>query len=224
MTEFWESIFIEKQMMWGFEPSDSTILIKDFFLEKKVKDILIPGIGYGRNAKIFYDNGINVTGIEISKTAIDLARQNGIDIRIYHGSVTDMPFEDKLYDGIYCYALIHLLNNRERKKFIKDCYSQLKPNGYMIFTAVSKKAPMFGKGKQLSKDRFETMKGVKIFFYDADTVKREFKEYGLIEFSEINESIKNKEDKPPVKFIIVKCKKKNLKPDVSTNYIHNSRI
>lgn len=72
MTEFWESSFIEKQMMWGLEPADSAILAKDFFLEKKVKDILIPGIGYGRNAKIFLDNGINVTGIEISKTAIEI--------------------------------------------------------------------------------------------------------------------------------------------------------
>jgi len=25
--------------MWGFEPSDSAILTKDFFLEKKVEDI-----------------------------------------------------------------------------------------------------------------------------------------------------------------------------------------
>lgn len=40
---------------------------KRFFLEKNVKDILVPGIGYGRNAKVFIDNGINVTGIEISK-------------------------------------------------------------------------------------------------------------------------------------------------------------
>jgi len=207
MTEFWESSFIEKQMMWGFEPSDSALLTKDFFLENNVKDILIPGIGYGRNAKIFCDNGINVTGIEISKTAIDLARQNGLDIRIYHGSVTDMPFDNKLYDGIFCYALIHLLNNRERKKFIKDCYSQLKPNGYMIFTAVSKHAPMFGKGKQLSKDRFETIKGVKIFFYDSDSVKREFGKYGLIASSEIDESTKNMKNKPPLKFIYIKCKK-----------------
>lgn len=207
MTEFWESSFIEKQMMWGFEPSDSAILTKDFFLEKKVKEILIPGIGYGRNAKIFYENGINVTGIEISKTAIDLARQNGLDFKIHHGSVTDMPFDNKLYDGIFCYALIHLLSNRERKKLIKDCYSQLKPNGYMVFTAVSKKAPMFGKGKQLSKDRFEIMKGVKMFFYDADSVKQEFEKYGLIEFSEIDEPVKNMENKPPLEFIIVKCKK-----------------
>jgi SAM-dependent methyltransferase len=207
MTEIWESSFVENQMMWGFEPSDSAILTKDFFLEKKVKDILIPGIGYGRNANIFIDNGINVTGIEISKTAIDLARQNGLDINIFHGSVTDMPFDNKLYDGIFCYALIHLLNKDERDKFIKDCYNQLKPKGYMIFTTISKEAPMFGKGKQLSKDYFEITEGIKMFFYDSDSIKEEFGEYGMIEFSEIVEPHKNKEDKPPFKFIMVKCQK-----------------
>jgi len=99
MTEFWESNFLEKQTMWGFEPAESAIAAKDFFLKEKVKDILIPGIGYGRNAKIFLDNEINVTGIEISKTAIDLARsQNKLDIQIHHGSVIDMPFDNKLYN------------------------------------------------------------------------------------------------------------------------------
>ncbi|GBG58451.1 methyltransferase [Sporomusaceae bacterium FL31] len=207
MTEFWESSFIEKQTMWGFEPSDSAILTKDFFLEKNVKDLLIPGIGYGRNAKVFIDNGMNVTGIEISKTAINLARQNGIDINIYQGSVTEMPFENKLYDGIFCYALIHLLNNNERKKFIKDCYSQLKPNGYMIFTTISKEAPMFGKGKQLGKDYFEVMEGVKMFFYDSDSIQQEFGEYGLRGTSEIVEPHKDAENKPPFKFLMVTCQK-----------------
>jgi len=207
MTEFWESSFIENQMMWGFEPSDSAILAKEFFLENKVKDILIPGIGYGRNAKVFIDNGINVTGIEISKTAIDLARQNGLNISIFQGSVTDMPFDKKLYDGIFCYALIHLLNNHERDKFIKDCYNQLKPNGYMIFTTISKEAPMFGKGQQLGEDYFEIKEGLKMFFYDSDSIKQEFGKFGLTEFSEIIEPHKNMENKPPFKFIMVKCQK-----------------
>ncbi|AIM16975.1 MULTISPECIES: bifunctional 2-polyprenyl-6-hydroxyphenol methylase/3-demethylubiquinol 3-O-methyltransferase UbiG [Neobacillus] len=207
MTEIWESSFKENQMMWGLEPSDSAILTKDFFLEKKVKEILIPGIGYGRNAKVFIDNGIKVTGIEISKTAIELARQNGIQIPIFHGSVTDMPFEDKLYDGIFCYALIHLLNKREREKFIQDCYNQLKPGGYMIFTAISKEAPMFGKGKQLGKDYFEMMEGMKMFFYDSDSIKQEFGEYGLIDISEIVEPHKNMEHKPPFPFTMITCQK-----------------
>lgn len=207
MTEFWESSFIENQTMWGFEPTDSAIVTKDFFLNKGVKDILVPGMGYGRNAKVFMDNGIDVTGIEISKTAIDLARQNGLELNIFHGSVADMPFDNKLYDGIFCHALIHLLNKNDREKFIKDCYNQLKPNGYMIFTTISKEAPMFGKGKQLDKDYFEIMEGVKMFFYDSASVKQEFGEYGLLEISEIVEPHKNMENKPPFKFFMVKCQK-----------------
>lgn len=92
-----------------------------------------------------------------------------------------------------------------REKFIKDCYNQLKPNGYMIFTTVSKKAPMFGKGKLLDKDYFEIMEVVKMFFYDSDSIKQEF---GLIEISEIDEQSKDMKNKPPMNFIIIKCKKR----------------
>ncbi|MFC6191027.1 class I SAM-dependent methyltransferase [Dyadobacter subterraneus] len=80
--------------MWGFEPSKSAVATKDFFVQNAVKNIQIPGIGYGRNTQIFRENGITVTGIEISKTAIEMARKHyGTDMTIYHGSVTDMPFE-----------------------------------------------------------------------------------------------------------------------------------
>lgn len=208
MTEFWETNFIEKQTMWGYEPADSAIWAKDCFLENKVKEVLIPGIGYGRNAKVFLENGMNVTGIEISKTAIELARnQLNLNIKIYHGSVTDMPFDDQLYDGIYCYALIHLLNKRERKKFIEDCYNQLRTNGYMIFTTISKNNSMYKTGKQLSKDRFRTMHGAELFFYDADSIKKEFEKYGLSDFFELDEPIKFKENHTPLKFMVIKCKK-----------------
>ncbi|SFS59998.1 bifunctional 2-polyprenyl-6-hydroxyphenol methylase/3-demethylubiquinol 3-O-methyltransferase UbiG [Paenibacillus sp. BC26] len=207
MTEIWESSFVQNQMMWGFEPADAAIVTKDFFLAEHVKDILIPGIGYGRNAKVFLDNGIHVTGIEISQTAIDLARREGLDIDIYHGSVTEMPFDHKLYDGIFSYALIHLLNKQERAKFIQDCCNQLKPGGYMIFTTISKDAPMFGKGKQLDKDYFEIMDGMKMFFYDADSIQQEFGHVGRLELSEIVEPHKNMEGKPPFPFIMIKCQK-----------------
>jgi 2-polyprenyl-3-methyl-5-hydroxy-6-metoxy-1,4-benzoquinol methylase len=208
MKNFWESMFNEEKTTWGFEPSDSAILSNDFFLNEHAKEILIPGIGYGRNAKIFCEHGINVTGIEISKTAIDLAKRiSGLNINIHKGSVTEMPFDTKIYDGIFCYALIHLLNQNERKKFLKDCFRQLKPNGYMIFTIVSKKASMYGIGKQLSKDRFEIMDGLNVFFYDSDSVIREFNKYGLIEFFEIDEPIKHMENELPLKCILVKCKR-----------------
>lgn len=198
-TEFWEKSFIEKQEMWGFEPSKSAILTKDFFVEKSVKNMLIPGIGYGRNAQIFRDNGITVTGIEISKTAIEMARKHyGDGMKIHHGSVTDMPFDHHLYDGIFCYALIHLLNGDERKKLITDCYNQLSDNGYMVFTAISKAAPTYGQGKFISEDRYEIFDGVKMFFYDRKSINTEFGLAGLFETAEVTENFP---------FFLIKCRK-----------------
>ena len=207
MTEFWEQNFREKQTIWGFEPADSAIAVKDFFVKEKTDEILIPGIGYGRNASIFIENGINVTGIEISETAIRLARENNLEIPIYHGSIADMPFDGKCYGGIYSYALIHLLNSRERKKFISDCYNQLKTGGYMFFTTISKKDALYAKGNPVSKDRFEITKGAKIFFYDAESIRREFEKFGLIDFSEIDEPVKFDKNCLPMKFMLIKCKK-----------------
>ena len=189
MAEFWEANFIEKQEMWGFEPAHSALLAKDLFVEKNIKNILVPGIGYGRNARVFRENGISVTGIEISKTAIEMARKHyGADMKIYLGSVTDMPYDNNLYEGIFCYALIHLLDSNEREKLIRDCYNQLTENGYMVFTAISKKAKTYGKGNFVSKDRYEIQEGVKIFFYDKETIKVEFDKVGLFEIMEINEN------------------------------------
>jgi SAM-dependent methyltransferase len=207
MSEFWESCFIEKQTMWGFEPAESAIVAKDFFIKENIRDVLIPGIGYGRNAGVFLDAGMNVTGIEISKTAIRLARtQNRLNIPIHHGPVARMPFDDKLYDGIFCYALIHLLNKNERNKFISDCHKQLKPGGTMIFSFISKKDPRYGSGRELSKDRFEMPGGVKLFFYDPDSIRQEFGSFGLTDFFEIDEPVKFTPNHPPMKFTVVKCK------------------
>jgi SAM-dependent methyltransferase len=210
MRDFWENKFREVKTMWGVQPSDSAIIAKDFFQEQQVNDILIPGVGYGRNAGLFISNGFRVTGIEISEYAINLARKEfELDFPIYHGSVTDMPFDKKKYDGIFSYALIHLLNKPERKQFIRNCYNQLKPNGYMIFTVVSNKAEMFGQGRLLSDSRYEISKGLRVYFYDLESANDEFKNFGLFELDEIDEPVKHMENEPPIKCIMVKCKKVN---------------
>lgn len=175
--------------MWGFAPARSAELARDLFAAHGVKNVLIPGIGYGRNAQVFSNCGMAVTGIEISQTAIDLARTRfGNTLTIHHGSVARMPFDDKKYDGIFCHALIHLLGEDERKKLIGDCYRQLSENGCMVFTAITKEAPTYGQGTPIGKDRFDMFGGVKMFFYDIETIQDEFGKAGLFAVTEIQEN------------------------------------
>lgn len=208
MAEFWETSFRDKHIMWGFEPAESAIAALNLFRENRLNKILIPGFGYGRNAKIFADAGFEITGIEISETAIELAQKHyGDNVRVYHSSVTAMPFDHKVYDGIFCYALIHLLSEKERVKLIDDCYRQLKPDGYMVFVAISKNDAAYGEGEELSKDRFVTKHGVQLFFYDSDSVEREFGRYGIIESKEVDEPAKNMGNKVSQKIWLITCKK-----------------
>ncbi len=199
MPEFWEEAFKDKQEMWGLEPTESAVLTKDFFVEHEVKNVLIPGIGYGRNAKVFIDAGMTVTGIEISKTAIDLAHKHFEEkLTIHHGSVTEMPFDKQLYDGIFCYGLVYLLDKNERIKLIHDCYNQLSEKGFMVFTAITKDAKTYKQGKLIKKDQYEMFGGVKIFFYDKESIEEEFGDTGLFEVLEVTENYP---------FHIIKCRK-----------------
>jgi Methyltransferase domain. len=207
MIEYWESRFKNEGAMWKFDPSDSAINAMEFFKYEKINEILIPGFGYGRNAKLFIDNGFKVTGIEISGSAIDLARTNGIQCTIHHGSVTSMPFDNKQYEGIFCFALIHLLNKRERRKFLKSCFNQLKQEGAMVFTVASKQTALYGSGKYISRDRYEIAKGLEVYFYDSESVLNEFSDFEMIDCRTIEEPVKFMKGEEPVKLKFVVCKK-----------------
>lgn len=210
MTEFWESSFRDKKAMWGFAPSDSAVSTAAFFSKNSLKEILIPGFGYGRNAEVFAGYGLHVTGIEISETAIEIARRHyGDSIKVYHGSVSEMPYDSNKYDGIFCYALIHLLDEQERAKLIKDCFAQLEDNGWMVFVALSKSTSTFKQGVKISQDRYQSKHGVNLFFYDMESVKKEFGDYGMVEAREVTEPSNKTADQSFQVFWQITCSKRN---------------
>lgn len=188
MTEFWEKNFKDKQKMWGEDPAPAVVIARDYFKEIEVKNVLIPGIGYGRNAIPFLKAGMKVTGIEISETAINIAKtEMGIEGTIHHGSVTDMPFDTEKYEGVFCYSVIHLLSEEDRKKLVTDCYNQLASGGVMIFVAVSTQAPNYGHGIKIGENRFEQYGGAQIYFYDEEAIKKEFENFDLKEVRVVTE-------------------------------------
>lgn len=202
MTEFWEQAFQDKQEMWGWEPTQSALLTAELFARMGYKNILIPGIGYGRNAVPFLKLGMEVTGIEISEAAIRLARkQFGAALSIHHGSVTAMPFDNNLYDGVYSHALVHLLDEKERNELINNCYNHLNENGTLAFTTITKQAKSYGQGVPVCKDRFKQYGGVNLFFYDKDTIQQDFGKFGLQEILEITENFP---------FYLIMCKKQPI--------------
>lgn len=209
MSEFWDEMYQKIGTVWQFEPADSTIFTRNLFAENGIRKILIPGVGYGRNARLFVESDFDVSGIEISETAIGIARQHNLNFPVHHGSVTQMPFDDAQYEGIYCYALIHLLNQNERRQFVQNCFNQLWPGGMMVFVMVSKEyANLHNDGKRISHNRYRIQNGLEVFFYDLDSVKKEFGKFGILESCEIDEPVKHLPDEAPMRFWRVVCRKR----------------
>jgi SAM-dependent methyltransferase len=207
MPEYWEALFKSEGALWKFEPSDSALETLRMFQSLGIRKILIPGFGYGRNALHFLQNGFDLTGIEISESAIRLAREAGITCPVHLGSVTEMPFDQEVFDGIYCYALIHLLNQHARKVFLTNCFRQLVPGGWMIFVVASKKLSSYGTGKYLSRDRYQIKTGLPVYFYDDESCQREFEQFGLVSIRDILEPVKFMGDQEPLPMKYIVCRK-----------------
>ncbi len=77
----------------------------------------------------------------------------------------------------------------------------------MVYVALSKNTKTYGEGKIVGEDQFLLRHGVKLFYCDADSVKKEFEKYGLVEAIEINAPAKNSAPGPSQKFWKIICKK-----------------
>lgn len=204
---FWENLFNSSEAVWGNIASDSALHAVELFREAGVKHVFIPGIGYGRNAKVFLDSNMIVSGVEIANSAIKIARKSMPAMNIFNASVLDMPFDSSMYDGIYCYALLHLFNKTERKKIINNCYNQLAEKGLMYFAVISSESSMYGEGRLISKNRFRLNNGLKVYFYDEGSLQKEFSDYNIIELKKIYEPVKFKENEDPLPFLTICCSK-----------------
>jgi hypothetical protein len=77
----------------------------------------------------------------------------------------------------------------------------------MFFTAITKDATTYGVGQKLGVDRYRTKDGVTLYFYDTDSIRKEFGGFGLIEATKIDEAGNGK---PATRFWKVVCKKTDI--------------
>ncbi|MHA2288671.1 MAG: class I SAM-dependent methyltransferase [Promethearchaeota archaeon] len=179
--EYWDKRFIDGGKIWGNKPSNTANLALELFQKKNVKKILVPGAGYGRNTKLFTDANLEVEGVEISETAINIAKNFNPKTRFYLGSVLDMPFGDDEYDGIYCCNVLHLFLKEDRMSFLKKCYKQLKTKGYAFFVVFSDEERSLGKGRQVEENTYESKPNRLVHYFTEFDLREHFKEFSVIE-------------------------------------------
>jgi len=167
MDNYWDGRFQNEKLIWGIEPSKIAIECAKIFKENKIKNVLIMGIGYGRNGKVFVENGFIVEGVEISIEAILLGKQFCPQIKFTNGSVLDIKL-DKKYDAIFCYSILHLFREDDRKKLLDNCIHHCVDNGLIAVSCCSTEDKTYGTGNIIEENTFEIKKGKIMHFYKEE--------------------------------------------------------
>jgi ubiquinone/menaquinone biosynthesis C-methylase UbiE len=104
------------------------------------KKLLEVGCGAGIDLLGFARGGAKVTGIDLSKTAIELACKNfeqsqqNADLRVMNGEC--MQFADNTFDVVYAHGVLQYTADTER--MIREIHRVLKPGGEAILMVYNK--------------------------------------------------------------------------------------
>lgn len=97
--------------------------------------------GAGTNTVYLAEKGFEVTGIDISPTAVEIAKKKAekanakIDFNVQN--FVDLPFRDELFDFVFDMGCFHHVEPEDRQKFIRGVHRVLKDGGLYMLTCFS---------------------------------------------------------------------------------------
>ena len=105
--------------------------------------LLEVGCGIGTDLVRFARGGAHCTGVDLSQTAIDLARKNfalnnlsAEELRVANGE--QLPYPNEVFDVVYGHGVIQY--TADPAQLIRECHRVLKPGGtgiFMVYNRVS---------------------------------------------------------------------------------------
>jgi ubiquinone/menaquinone biosynthesis C-methylase UbiE len=99
------------------------------------KRVLEVGCGAGTDLVLFAKGGARVTGVDLSSSAIALARENfrqqGLEADLREADGEHLPFPDESFDFVYAHGVIQYTTGD--RQLIAECRRVLKTGGATVF-------------------------------------------------------------------------------------------
>jgi SAM-dependent methyltransferase len=126
--------FFDDLDQYHFEKLHHLLRLVDFdgYRGRRVLEV---GCGAGVDLARFAKGGASVVGVDLSSSAIDLARTNfeqqslAGDFRVADGEA--LPFEDNSFDLVFAHGVVQY--TADPKRLVEECRRVLKPGGEAVF-------------------------------------------------------------------------------------------
>jgi ubiquinone/menaquinone biosynthesis C-methylase UbiE len=118
--------------------SEAVAKIVPLLKEHGVKDVIDIGCGRGRNSLFLAREGFNVTGVDISKEALQIlqetAKEGNLKIRTIVSDDRKIKVPNAFFDAVVSTLVIELHKRPEREEAISEIERILKPGGILLIT------------------------------------------------------------------------------------------
>jgi SAM-dependent methyltransferase len=171
----WDEVFTKSGAFFGEEASQFGKASLNFFQENNVVSLLELGCGQGRDSFLFAQGGLNVTGLDYSKSAVaevsDKAAKNGLSSRL-RTQVQDLreplPFDDESFDACYSHMLLCMeLSTAEIAFILRETHRILKLGGLAVYSVRSSFDKHYRTGIHLDEDIYKIGDFVVHFFTEG---------------------------------------------------------
>lgn len=131
---------------------------------RKVLDL---GCGSGVHAKRFFDEGLEVYGLDLSPKMINEAKRRVPNGKFIVGDMNSLPYKDEFFGGVYARAsLLHIPKNKI-SKVLKEINRVLKSGG-ILYLALKE-----GEGEEEKEDMRHGKKVRRFFaYFKEDEIKK----------------------------------------------------
>lgn len=134
---------------WNIEtPPD---ILQNIVKTEKVKPCKVIELGCGTGNYVIYlsASGFIATGVDISKTAIEMAKNSAVKRKVQCNFIvadvlSEMTEVQDTFDFAYDWELLHHIFPQDREKYMKNVYRLLNPGGQYLSVCFSEKSPQFG--------------------------------------------------------------------------------
>lgn len=136
------------------------------------------GCGTGNYAIYLATRGFDVTGVDLSPTAIEIAKENaskkGVKCRFIVADILgDMDEIKETFDFAYDWEVLHHIFPEERKRYVEHVYSRLNGGGKYLSACFSEDDPEFGGSGKYVKTQLDTV----LYLSSMDELRDLFEPY-----------------------------------------------
>ena len=121
--------------------------------EAKVLDLCC---GSGEAAAPWLDAGFQVTGLDVSPLALELAEKRHPGMQRVEGLAEDPPLDNGSFDAIQLSVALHEFPRPAREQVLQSCLRILKPGGWLVLVDLHPAGPWLQIPQQIFCTLFET--------------------------------------------------------------------